>query len=110
MVFTLDRPSQPESPIAGRRRSSYSIWLCRSRARDQNGADMTSRRAILRGGLAAAGLAAVGIPDWALPVLAEGETLVPFTDIPANFATNPSEVVRVFDIRKLEAVTPKDQF
>jgi DMSO/TMAO reductase YedYZ molybdopterin-dependent catalytic subunit len=52
----------------------------------------------------------VGIPEWALPVLAAGETLVPFTDIPANFATNPSEVVRVLDIRQLEAVTPKDQF
>jgi DMSO/TMAO reductase YedYZ molybdopterin-dependent catalytic subunit len=70
----------------------------------------TSRRAILKGGLVAAGLAAVGIPEWALPVLAAGETLVPFTDIPANFATNPSEVVRVLDIRQLEAVTPKDQF
>src|SRR3977135_1726071 len=71
---------------------------------------MTSRRAILKGGLAAAGLAAAGIPDWAMPVLAEGKPRVAFTDIPANFATNPSEVVRVFDIRKLEAVTPKDQF
>ena len=71
---------------------------------------MTSRRAILKGGVAAASLAAFGIPEWALPVLAEGETLVPFTDIPANFATNPSEVVRVFDIRKVDAITPKDQF
>jgi DMSO/TMAO reductase YedYZ molybdopterin-dependent catalytic subunit len=71
---------------------------------------VTSRRTILKGGLVAAGLAAVGIPEWALPVLAAGETLVPFTDIPANFATNPSEVVRVLDIRQLEAVTPKDQF
>jgi DMSO/TMAO reductase YedYZ molybdopterin-dependent catalytic subunit len=70
----------------------------------------TSRRTILKGGLAVAGLAAFGIPEWAVPALAEGETLVPFTDIPANFTTNPSDVVRVFDIRKLEATTPKDQF
>ena len=60
--------------------------------------------------MAAAGFAAFGIPEWAVPVLAEGETLVPFTDIPANFATNPSDVVRIFDIRKLGAVTPKDEF
>jgi len=70
----------------------------------------TSRRTILKGGLAAAGLAAFGIPEWAVPALAEGETLVPFTDIPANFATNPSDVVRVLDIRKLGAITPKDEF
>jgi len=72
---------------------------------------MTTRRDILKGGLTAAGLAAFGIPDWAVPVLAEGETLVPFTDVPANFATNPSEVVRVLDIRKIDnGPTPKDQF
>ena len=69
---------------------------------------MTTRRDVLKGGLVAAGLAAFGIPEWAVPALAEGETLVPFTDIPANFATNPSDVVRVLDIRKLEAITPKD--
>jgi len=74
-------------------------------------AHMTTRRDVLKGGLLTAGLAAFGIPEWAVPVLAEGETLVPFTDIPANFATNPSEVVRVLDIRKIDnAPTPKDQF
>ncbi len=74
--------------------------------------DSLNRRAVLKGGLvAAAGLTAFGIPEWAVPVLAEGETLVPFTDIPANFATNPSEVVRVLDIRKIDnGPTPKDQF
>jgi DMSO/TMAO reductase YedYZ molybdopterin-dependent catalytic subunit len=71
---------------------------------------MTTRRDVLKGGLVAAGLAAFGIPEWAVPALAEGETLVPFTDIPANFATNPSDVVRVLDIRKLGAITPKDEF
>jgi DMSO/TMAO reductase YedYZ molybdopterin-dependent catalytic subunit len=73
--------------------------------------NVTSRRTVLKTGLAAAGLAALGIPEWAVPALAEGETLVPFTDIPANFATNPSEVVRVLDIRKIDnGPTPKDQF
>ena len=72
---------------------------------------MTTRRDVLKGSLAAAGLAAFGIPDWAVPALADGETLVPFTDIPANFTTNPSDVVRVLDIRKIDnGPTPKDQF
>src|SRR5579864_2737733 len=72
---------------------------------------MATRRDVLKSGLTAAGLAAFGIPEWAVPALAEGETLVPFTDIPANFATNPSDVVRVLDIRKIDnGPTPKDQF
>jgi DMSO/TMAO reductase YedYZ molybdopterin-dependent catalytic subunit len=63
-----------------------------------------TRRDILKGGLAIAGL-------WALPALGEGETIVPFTDIPANanFATNGER--RNYDIRKIEGpFTPKDQF
>src|SRR5881394_2604315 len=72
---------------------------------------MTNRRDVLKGSLAIAGLAAFGIPEWAVPALAAGETVVPFTDIPANFAVNPSEVVRVLDIRKIDnGPTPKDQF
>ncbi|HXD73479.1 MAG TPA: molybdopterin-dependent oxidoreductase [Vicinamibacterales bacterium] len=72
---------------------------------------MTTRRDVLKGSLAAAGLAAFGIPEWAVPALAEGETVVPFTDIPQNFSTNPSDVVRVLDIRKIDnGPTPKDQF
>ena len=73
--------------------------------------NVTSRRRVLKGGLAAAGLGLFGLPEWAMPALAQGETLVPFTDYPANFATNPSEVVRVLDIRTIAgAITPKDQF
>jgi DMSO/TMAO reductase YedYZ molybdopterin-dependent catalytic subunit len=73
---------------------------------------VTTRRDVIKGSLvAAAGLAAFGVPEWAVPALAEGETLVPFTDIPANFATNPSDVVRVLDIRKIDnGPTPKDQW
>jgi DMSO/TMAO reductase YedYZ molybdopterin-dependent catalytic subunit len=71
----------------------------------------TTRRDVLKGGLAMAGLAAMGLPDWALPVLAQGETLVPFTDIPENFTTTPSPIVRVLDIRKIDGpFTPADQF
>ena len=70
-----------------------------------------TRRSILKTGAAAGALAALGWPDWLLPALAQGETVVPFTDIPANFATNPSEIVRVLDIRRIDSkVTPRDEF
>jgi DMSO/TMAO reductase YedYZ molybdopterin-dependent catalytic subunit len=69
------------------------------------------RRQILKGGLAAAGLGMVSVPDWMLPVLAQGETLVPFTDLPANFNPNPAPDRRLLDIRTIEGpFTPKDQF
>jgi hypothetical protein len=43
-----------------------------------------SRREILRGSLAFAALSVFGIPEWALPALAQSDTLVPFTDLPDN--------------------------
>jgi DMSO/TMAO reductase YedYZ molybdopterin-dependent catalytic subunit len=71
----------------------------------------TTRRHILRGSLAAAGLTALGVPDWAIPALAQSETLVPFTDIPETFTTTPSATSRFLDIRKIDGpFTPKDQF
>jgi DMSO/TMAO reductase YedYZ molybdopterin-dependent catalytic subunit len=69
------------------------------------------RRQILKGGLAAAGLGVIRVPNWMLPVLAQGETLVPFTDLPANFNPNPAPDRRLLDIRTIEGpFTPKDQF
>jgi DMSO/TMAO reductase YedYZ molybdopterin-dependent catalytic subunit len=69
---------------------------------------------MLRGSLAAAGLGMFGLPEWAMPVLAQGETIVPFTDIPANFNSNLSggnNPSRRLDIRKIDGMfTPKDQF
>ena len=71
----------------------------------------STRRDILKGTLALAGLGALGIPDWALPVLAQGETLVPFTDLPATITTNPAADRRIIDIRNIDGpFTPKDQF
>jgi DMSO/TMAO reductase YedYZ molybdopterin-dependent catalytic subunit len=71
----------------------------------------TSRREILKGGLAVAGLGVLGFPDWALPALAQGETLVPFTDLPANINLTPAADRRIIDIRHIQGVfTPKDQF
>ena len=71
----------------------------------------STRREILRGSLAVAGLSVLGIPEWALPALAQSETLVPFTDIPENFPTITAADRRIIDIRKIDGpFTPKDQF
>src|SRR5437868_6507258 len=70
-----------------------------------------TRREILGGSLAVASLAVLGIPEWALPALAEGETLVPFTDIPKDANFNPAPDRRNLDIRTIDGVfTPKDKF
>jgi DMSO/TMAO reductase YedYZ molybdopterin-dependent catalytic subunit len=71
----------------------------------------STRRDILKSGLAVTGLGILGIPDWAIPALAQGETLVPFTDMPESFplATGPDR--RIIDVRKIDGpFTPKDQF
>jgi DMSO/TMAO reductase YedYZ molybdopterin-dependent catalytic subunit len=71
----------------------------------------STRRDILRGGLAAAGLGVLGIPEWALPALAQSETLVPFTDIPENVRWETPPDRRIFDFRTLDGpFTPKDKF
>jgi DMSO/TMAO reductase YedYZ molybdopterin-dependent catalytic subunit len=72
----------------------------------------STRRELLKGGLAVAGLGLLGIPDWALPALAQDETLVPFTDIPGGKVnTNPGPERRVLDTRTITGpLTPRDQF
>ena len=71
----------------------------------------STRRDVLKGSLALAGLGMLGIPDWALPVLAEGETLVPFTDLPPTINLTPAPDRRIIDIRNIDGLfTPKDQF
>jgi len=61
--------------------------------------------------LAATSLLAL-VPDWATPALAQGESDVPFTDIPADFNPgDPNAPQRRLDIRKIDGMlTPKDQF
>jgi DMSO/TMAO reductase YedYZ molybdopterin-dependent catalytic subunit len=77
----------------------------------QNMTKQSTRREILRGSLAVAGLSVLGIPEWALPALAQSETLVPFTDIPENFPTITAADRRIIDVRKIDGpFTPKDQF
>jgi DMSO/TMAO reductase YedYZ molybdopterin-dependent catalytic subunit len=68
-----------------------------------------TRRQILRTG--AAGLGILALPEWALPALAPGEELVPFTDLPGDFSTVRGPDRRVLDVRKIDGpFTPGDQF
>lgn len=70
-----------------------------------------SRREIMKGGLATIGVASLSLPIWALPALAQGETVVPFLDFPANFNPNPGVGRRFFDTRKIDNfITPADEY
>ena len=70
-----------------------------------------SRRDVLKGSLAAAGLGLLGIPEWALPALAQGDTLVPFTDLPDPLRLSFGPGTRLIDVRKIDGpITPADQF
>jgi DMSO/TMAO reductase YedYZ molybdopterin-dependent catalytic subunit len=69
-----------------------------------------TRRSILKGGLAVAGLSAFDIPEWVLPAMAQGETVMPFTDLPANTPA-PAADRRLLDIRTIDGpLTPRDSF
>ena len=69
-----------------------------------------SRRDSLKRGLSLAGLFALA--DRALPLLAQGETDVPFSDYPATFNAGGTGMPRrTFDIRTIDGFTvPKDKF
>lgn len=70
-----------------------------------------NRRDVMKTGLAVAALGAASSFDWVLPALAQGETVVPFTDFPPTFNPSPAVDRRLFDTRTLSgAYTPKDQF
>jgi DMSO/TMAO reductase YedYZ molybdopterin-dependent catalytic subunit len=74
-------------------------------------ANEMTRRDVMKSGLAAAALGAAGTFDWVLPALAQGETVVPFTDSHQNFNPTPAPDRRLFDTRALSGpYTPKDQF
>ena len=70
----------------------------------------SSRRDILKGGLTLAGLV-LGMPEWVLPALAQGETLVPFTDLPDTINLRRTPERRIIDIRTIDGpFTPTDEF
>ena len=70
-----------------------------------------SRRDLLKGSLALAGLGVFGVPEWMMPALAQGETVVSFTDLPEviNWRRTPDR--RMLDIRTIDSVfTNRDEF
>src|SRR5262245_59432936 len=70
-----------------------------------------TRRDVVRTGLALAALGIVGLPEWVLPALAQGENVVPFLDFPERVITNPAPDRRIIDIRTINGpITPKDEF
>jgi len=69
-----------------------------------------NRREMLQG-ILSAGIALAGVSTWALPALAEGEEVIPFTDFPKDFNPEPRPGVRYFDTRTLQSFfPPSDQF
>jgi DMSO/TMAO reductase YedYZ molybdopterin-dependent catalytic subunit len=71
----------------------------------------TTRREILKGSLAMAGLGVIGVPEWAFPALAQGETLMQFTDVSDDVQWIRDAERRIIDIRQIDGpFTPNDQF
>ena len=71
----------------------------------------TSRRKLLKGGMLAASAAAA--PSFILPALAQGERLVPFTDVPESFQIPPQQPNSTYwqDTREIsEFVTDNEEF
>ena len=72
-----------------------------------------SRRDIIRNGAALAGIAALGIPEWMLAAQAQGEEVVPWTDVPPNFVPSPPTGLRTLDTRTIQKstfITPNEDF
>jgi DMSO/TMAO reductase YedYZ molybdopterin-dependent catalytic subunit len=73
--------------------------------------EQTTRRDILKRSLAIAGLGGLGIPHWAVPALAQGETLMEFTDQPKEFELSRTPDRRIIDVRRIDGpITPADKF
>jgi DMSO/TMAO reductase YedYZ molybdopterin-dependent catalytic subunit len=73
--------------------------------------EQTTRRDILKRSLAIAGLGGLGIPEWAVPALAQGETLMEFTDQPKEFELSRTPDRRIIDVRRIDGpITPADKF
>lgn len=70
-----------------------------------------NRRDVMKTGLAMAALGAAAKFEWVLPALAQGETVMPFTEFPPTFNPAPAVDRRLFDTRTLSgAFTPPEQF
>ena len=70
-----------------------------------------TRRDVLKAGIAVTGLGTLALPDWALPVMAQGEVLVAFTDIPEGVRWEVPPDRRTLDIRTIDGpFTPAAKF
>ena len=70
-----------------------------------------TRRDVIKGGFALAGLSMIGLPEFVLPVLAQSETLVPFTDIPENVRWDTPPDRRMLDVRTIDGpFVARDKF
>ena len=70
------------------------------------------RREVLKKGFALTSLAAV-TAQWPMPALAQGEELVPFTDVPDSFKPGPAQpgAIHILDTRTIDTFhTPNDDF
>jgi DMSO/TMAO reductase YedYZ molybdopterin-dependent catalytic subunit len=66
---------------------------------------------VLKTGLAVAGLGVLNVPEWMLPALAQGETVVAFTDIPENVRWETPPDRRLLDVRTIDGpFTPAAKF
>lgn len=73
--------------------------------------ETTRREMLKKSGMAAAAVSMVTLPEWALPAMAQGETLVPFADWPENFNANPAPDRRLFNTQGITSpYTAADQF
>jgi DMSO/TMAO reductase YedYZ molybdopterin-dependent catalytic subunit len=70
--------------------------------------DSISRRDLLKTGAAAASFAAIGGLERAFPALRQGEEVIPWTDIPANF--NPTHALDTRALQKSSFFTANDDF
>ncbi len=71
----------------------------------------TTRRDMIKGSVAFAGLGVLGLPEWAFPALTEDQTVVRFTDLPDNIVLARTPDRRIIDIRGIDGViTPSDHF
>ena len=71
----------------------------------------TTRREVLKGGAALAGLGALGFPQWGLPALAQGETLVEFTDLPDEIVLERTPDRRIIEVRDIDGpITPANKW
>jgi len=70
----------------------------------------TTRRDVLKSGAALAGLGVMGVPEFALPALAQNETLMEFTDLDdALFQVSGDR--RRLDVREIDGpITPADKW